>query len=150
MSLRINNNIPAINALRNLDETNQKLARSLERLSSGFKINRGADSPAGLVISEQMKAQLAGLNQAIANSELDNAMIQTTEGALTEVNNLLIRMRQLSLQAANESANDDAALESIQLEIKNGLSSLSRLAQSAQFGKKKLLDGSTGVSGRPL
>jgi flagellin len=147
MSLRINNNIPALNSLRNLDETNKKLSQSLERLSSGFKINRGADSPAGLVISEQMKAQLAAVNQAIANSELDNAMIQTTEGALTEVNNLLIRMRQLSLQAANESANDEASLEAIQVEINNGLSSLARLAESAQFGKKKLLDGSTGVSG---
>ena len=91
MTLRINNNIPALNSLRNLAETNQRLAQSLERLSSGFQINKGADSPAGLLISEQMRAQLAGLNQAIANSELDNSMIQTTEGALSEVNSLLIR-----------------------------------------------------------
>ncbi|MEE8396934.1 MAG: flagellin [bacterium] len=147
MTLRINNNIPALNSLRHMAETNQRLARSLERLSSGFKINKGADSPAGLLISEQMRAQLAGLNQAIANSELDNAMIQTTEGALGEVNNLLIRMRQLSLQAANEGASDQAALEAAQMEIDNGLQSLARIAQTAQFGKRKLLDGSTGVSG---
>ena len=147
MSLRINNNIPAVNALRNLDETNKRLAESLARLSSGFRINKGADSPAGLVISEQMRAQLAGLNQAIANSELDNAMIQTTEGALSEVNNLLIRMRQLALQAANEGANDEAMLEATQAEIENGIKSLARLGQTAQFGKKKLLDGSTGLSG---
>ncbi|MCZ6556452.1 MAG: flagellin [SAR324 cluster bacterium] len=147
MALRINNNIPALKALRNLDETSRSLADSLERLSSGFKINKGADNPAGLIISEQMRAQLAGLNQAIANSELDNTMIQTTEGALTEVNNLLIRMRQLALQAANEGANDEATLEAAQLEIDNGISSLARIAESAQFGKKKLLDGSTGISG---
>lgn len=147
MVLRINNNIPALKSLRNLDETSRKLADSLERLSSGFKINKGADNPAGLIISEQMRAQIAGLNQAIANSELDNTMIQTTEGALTEVNNLLIRMRQLALQAANEGAGDASTLEAAQTEIDNGLSSLARIAESAQFGKRKLLDGSTGISG---
>lgn len=147
MTLRINNNIPALKSLRHLDETSRNLADSLERLSSGFKINKGADNPAGLIISEQMRAQLAGLNQAIANSELDNAMIQTTEGALTEVNGLLIRMRQLALQAANEGANDAATLEAAQLEIDNGIASLARIAETAQFGKRKLLDGSTGISG---
>ena len=147
MTLRINNNVPALKSLRNLDETSRSLADSLERLSSGFKINKGADNPAGLIISEQMRAQIAGLNQAIANSELDNTMIQTTEGALTEVNNLLIRIRQLSLQAANEGAGDTATLEAAQQEIDNGISSLSRLAETAQFGKRKLLDGSTGISG---
>lgn len=147
MVLRINNNIPALKSLRNLDETSRKLADSLEKLSSGFKINKGADDPAGLIISEQMRAQVAGLNQAIANSELDNTMIQTTEGALTEVNNLLIRMRQLALQAANEGAGDASTLEAAQTEIDNGLASLARIAESAQFGKRKLLDGSTGVSG---
>jgi len=147
MTLRINNNIPAMRSLRNLAETNEKLAQSLERLSSGFKINKGADSPAGLLVSEQMRAQLAGLNQAIANSELDNTMIQTTEGALTEVNNLLIRMRALALQAANEGASDASTLDAAQMEIDNGLQSLARIAQTAQFGKRKLLDGSTGLSG---
>ena len=147
MTLRINNNIPAMRGLRNLAETSDRLSQSLERLSSGFKINKGADNPAGLVISEQMRAQLAGLNQAIANSELDNSMIQTTEGALTEVNGLLIRIRQLALQAANEGANDANTLLAVQQEINNGLSSLARLAETAQFGKRKLLDGTTGVSG---
>ena len=147
MSLRINNNIPAVNALRNLDETNKKLAESLARLSSGFRINKGADSPAGLVISEQMRAQLAGLNQAIANSELDNAMIQTTEGALTEVNNLLIRMRQLALQAANEGANDARMLAADQAEVDNSLDTIDRIALTSQFGTRTLFDGSNGPSG---
>jgi len=150
MSLRINHNISALTALRNLDETDRNLARSLERLSSGFRINKGADSPAGLVISEQMRGQIAGLNQAIANGELATAMVRTTEGALTEINNLLIRMRQLALHANNEGANDAKALEADQLEIDNAVDTIRRIATTAQFGTKRLLDGSSGISGEAL
>jgi len=84
MSLRINHNLAALNANRNLNETNSALSKSMQRLSSGYRINQGADDPAGLVISEQFRAQIAGLNRAIGNSEGSINMIQTAEGALTE------------------------------------------------------------------
>ncbi len=147
MALRINNNIAAQKALRFLGENDRKLVKSLERLSSGFRINSGADDPAGLVISERMRAQIAGVNQAIANTELATAMVQTTEGALGEINNLLIRMRELALAANNEGANDVRALEANQIEIANAIESIQRISSNTQFGTRKLLDGSSGVGG---
>lgn len=143
MVLRINTNIAAVNTARNLSETDRKLAESLERLSSGFRINRGADDPAGLVISEQMRGQIAGLNQAIANSEQAATMVQTAEGALTEANNTLIRMRELALHAANEGATDAKAQEADQIEVAAGLESIARIASQTRFGTRPLLDGSS-------
>jgi len=147
MVLRINTNIAAVNTARNLSETDRKLAESLERLSSGFRINRGADDPAGLVISEQMRGQIAGLNQAIANSEQAATMVQTAEGALTEANNTLIRIRELALHAANEGATDVKAQEADQIEVAAGLESIARIASQTRFGTRPLLDGSSGISG---
>lgn len=147
MTLRINNNIAALSSQRRLAENDRKLTQSLERLASGFKINRAADSPAGLVVSEQLRGQIAGLNQAIANGESATAMVQTTEASLSEINNLLIRVRQLALHASNVGANDQTALEADQLEISNSIEAISRIARESQFGKKNLLDGSTGVTG---
>ena len=147
MSLRINNNIAASRSLRALQENDQKLTRSLERLSTGFRINRASDSPSGLVVSEQLRGQIAGLNQAIANSETATTIVQTTEGALTEINNLLIRMRGLALDAANTGGNDQNAVEADQLEIQNALDAIQRTSNLARFGTKKLLDGSTGITG---
>ncbi len=147
MVLRINTNIAAVKTVRNLSETDRKLAESLERLSSGFRINRGADNPAGLVISEQMRGQIAGLNQAIANSELAATMVQTAEGALTEANNTLIQIRELALHAANEGATDEKAQEADQIEVAAGLESIARIASLTRFGTRPLLDGSSGISG---
>ncbi len=147
MSLRINQNISAINTTRNLVENDKALSRSLEKLSSGMKINRAADSPANLIISEQMRAQIAGLNQAVDNSETAISMVQTTESALVEVSNLLVSMRQLAIHAANEGVNDENMLAIDQLELNNALDTIDRLSANAQFGKKKLLDGSTGANG---
>jgi flagellin len=147
MSLRINQNISAINTQRHLVENDRMLTRSLEKLSSGMKINRAADSPANLIISEQMRAQIAGLNQAVDNSETAVSMVQTTEAALVEVSNLLVSMRQLSIHAANEGANDENMLAIDQLELINALDTIDRLSANAAFGKKKLLDGSTGANG---
>jgi len=141
MSLRINNNVAAINAHRNLLLTTSNLSKSMEKLSSGYRINRAADNPAGLVISEQFRAQIAGLNQAIANSEGSINMIQTAEGALNEINNLLVSMRELAIHAANEGFNDTAQLEADQAEINNALKTIDRIAANTQFGTKKLLDG---------
>lgn len=150
MTLRINTNIAALKGVRHLEETDRKLADSLQRLASGFKINKGSDNPAGLVVSEQMRGQIVGLNQAIENSELAMSTVQTTEGALTEVNNLLIRMRQLALQAVNEGGNDRNTLEANQNEIADALATINRIARNTQFGNRKLLDGSGGVSGEAI
>jgi flagellin len=141
MSLRINNNIAAINAHRNLTLTTRQLSSSMEKLSSGYRINRASDNPAGLVISEQFRAQIAGLNQAIANSEGSINMIQTAEGALNEISNLLASMRQLAIHAANEGFNDVDQLAADQAEISNAIATIDRIAANTQFGTKKLLDG---------
>ena len=142
MSLRINNNIAAINAHRNLMQTTGQLSSSMEKLSSGYRINRASDNPAGLVISEQFRAQIAGLGRAIENSEGSINMIQTAEGALNEINSLLVSMRELAIHAANEGFNDVDQLAADQAEIANAIKTIDRIAANTQFGTKKLLDGS--------
>ncbi len=142
MALRINHNLTALNAHRNLVLNTDNLASSMEKLSSGFRINKGSDDPAGLVISEQFRAQIAGLNRAIENSEGSINMIQTAEGALTEISNLLISMRELAIHAANEGFTDANQLAADQAEIDNAIKTIDRIAATTQFGTKKLLDGS--------
>ncbi len=142
MSLRINNNIAAINGHRNLLKNSDQVSKSLERLSSGLRINRAADDAAGLIISEQMRAQLGGLDQAIANSEQAVTMIQTAEGALDEVNTLLNKARSLAIHAANAGLNDTNQLIADQTELDNIVDSVNRIANNTQFGTKKILDGS--------
>ncbi|HWR83219.1 MAG TPA: hypothetical protein VN285_07945, partial [Candidatus Deferrimicrobium sp.] len=142
MALRINHNLAALNAHRNLSNTTNGLESSMEKLSSGFRINKGADNPAGLVISEQFRAQIAGLNSAIENSEGSINMIQTAEGALTEISNLLVSMRELAIHAANEGFNDADQLAADQAEIDNAIKTIDRIASNTQFGTKKLIDGS--------
>lgn len=147
MVLRINHNIAALNGARLLVENGTKLKKSLEQLSSGMRINRAADGPAALIISEQMRSQIGGVTQAIDNAETGITMVQTTEAAMTEVTSLLTKVRQLAVAAANEGANDENMLEADQLELENALDSIDRIAINAQFGVKKLLDGSTGANG---
>ena len=147
MVLRINHNIAALNGERQLVENGIRLKKSLEKLSSGMRINRAADGPAALIISEQMRSQIAGLNQAVDNAETGITMVQTTEAAMTEVTSLLTKIRQLAVHAANEGANDENMLAADQLELENALDSIDRIAINAQFGQKKLLDGSTGANG---
>src|SRR5919205_2549595 len=103
MGLRINQNIAALNAYRNLSVTNSQMSKSLERLSSGYRINRAADDAAGLAISEGLRAQIGGLNVAARNAQDGISVIQTAEGALTEVHSILQRMRDLAVQAGNDS-----------------------------------------------
>ncbi len=143
MALRINHNITALDAWRNLTITTRKMSTTMEKLSSGFRVNRAADDPAGLVISEQFRAQIAGLNRAVQNSEASINMIQTAEGALNEINNLLVGMRELAIHAANEGVNDENQLAADQAEISNAIATIDRIAANTQFGTKKLLDGST-------
>ena len=144
MSLRVNTNIPAINTHRNLTINNTAQAKSMERLSSGLKINQGADGPASLVISERLRAQTAGLKQAMDNSEAGISLVQTAEAALDEVSSALINARQLAVHAANEAVNDEFMLRADQQEIDNILSTVNRIARNTQFGSKTLLDGSKG------
>jgi flagellin len=147
MSLRINHNISALNTHRQLVTNDRMLSRSLEKLSSGMRINRAADQPAGLIISEQMRAQIAGLKQAVDNSETAISMVQTSEAALTEVSNLLVSMKQLAIHAANEGVNDENMLEADQLELENSLDTIDRITAEAGFGKKRLLDGTQAANG---
>lgn len=147
MAMRVNTNIAALNALRHLNHTEKSTARTLERLASGRKLNRAADGPASLVISEQMKAQISSLGQAISNSETSISMLQTAEGALNEVSSILINLRQLAVHAANEATNDVRMLEADQHEVENLLDTLHRIANNTQFGTRNLLDGSNAVSG---
>ena len=147
MNMRINHNVGAINTHRNLQEAQHDLSKTLEKLSSGLDINRASEGPAKLVISEQMRAQIAGLNQAIDNSETAVSLIQTTEANMAEINNLLVSIRQLAIHAANEGVNDEVMLQADQREIDNALHTIDRISKQAQFGTRRLLDGSNGASG---
>jgi flagellin len=141
MSLRINHNIAAMNSNYNLQQTTDALSKSMAKLSSGYRINAASDDPAGLVISEQFRAQIAGLNKAIDNSNGSVSMVQTAEGALTEISNLLVSMRELAIHAANQGFNDSNQLAADQAEIANSLKTIDRIAANTQFGTKKLLNG---------
>lgn len=147
MGLSIANNVASLNAQSNLNRANSALTKSVERLSSGLKINRGSDGPAALVISEKQRAQIAGLQQAIENSEKAVSLVQTAEGALTEINSLLVKVRSLAIDSANAGVNDDDALAANQAEIANALDTINRIAENTQFGTKKLLNGNAGTTG---
>ena len=151
MSLRINNNVESLNAHRHLINNDKQLSKSIERLSSGQKINRGADGPASLVISEGMRAQIGSLQQATDNNEAAISLVQTAEGALNEVSKLLVDMRQRAVSAANLGINDQNSVNASQKEIENALEAIDRISQNTQFGSKNLLDGSNlDAQGNPL
>lgn len=145
MGLRINQNIAAMNAYRNLSVTDGQMAKSLEKLSSGFRINRAADDAAGLSISEGLRSQVGGLKIAVRNAQDGISLVQTAEGALTEVHSLLQRARDLSVQAANTGSNSVEARAAAQVEAQQILAEINRISSATEFGGKKLLDGS--VSG---
>lgn len=138
---RINNNISAINSNRNLRATSADLQRSLERLSSGLRINRAADDAAGLTISENLRSQINGLNQAIDNSSTAINLVNTAEGALIETTNRLQRIRTLAIQAANTGTNDSVALQAIQDEIETSIAEITRIGSDTQFATRRLLNG---------
>jgi flagellin len=147
MPLTITNKVASLTAQTNLGRSQSMLTTSLERLSTGLKINRGADGPAALVISEQQRAQISGIQTAIANTQKAVAMVQTTEGSLNEINNLLVQARSLALDSANSGVVDSNALQANQTELTNVLATIDRIASNTQFGTKKVLDGSAGFSG---
>ena len=142
--MRIYHNIPALFAYNAVNSTNEALQKSINKLSTGLRINSAADDAAGLAISEKMRAQVRGLDQAVSNSQDGISMIQTAEGALNETHSILQRMRELSVQAANDTlTSQDRGY--IQLEIDQLKEEITRIATTTQFNKKKLLDGSASA-----
>jgi flagellin len=142
VGLRINQNIAAMNAYRNLSVTDGQLSKSLEKLSSGFRINRAADDAAGLSISEGLRAQTNGLKVAVRNAQDGISVVQTAEGALTESHSILQRMRELAVQAANTGAADTASRDAAELEVNQLASELTRISDTTRYGSTALLDGS--------
>ncbi len=141
MGLSVNTNIAALNAYRNLSSTQNDLSKSLEKLSSGLRINRAADDAAGLAISEGLRAQIGGTTQAVRNAQDGISVVQTAEGALTETHSILQRMRTLAVQASNDGGLSGNAKKNIQDEIGQLQTELTRIADTTQFNGKKLLDG---------
>ncbi|MGI6096703.1 MAG: flagellin, partial [Dethiobacteria bacterium] len=130
--MRINQNLSALNAYRNLVNTDNALNRNLERLSSGLRINRAADDAAGLAISEKMRGQIRGLNQAIRNAQDGISLIQTAEGALNETHAILQRMRELAVQSATDTNTPEDRAE-IQKEIDQLAEELTRIGETTEF-----------------
>ena len=145
MSLRINNNIESMNAHRNLLKNDRALSKSLERLASGQKVNRAADDPAALVISEHMRAQVSGMEQAIRNNEVAISLVQTAEGSMNEISSILVSFRQRAISAANVGASDRDMIDANQAEIENALASIDRVVSTTQFGHYRLLDGTNAA-----
>ena len=146
MELQINTNISALNSLRNLQNVNNAVSSSIQKLSSGLRINTAADDPSGLIISEGLRAQVDGLNQAISNSQEAGNVIKTAEGALSTVSDLLRNVRTLAVHAANTGVNDAVAVQADQTQIQSAIQSIERIAEQTQFGNKKLLDGTSGTT----
>lgn len=144
--MRINNNATASSAYVNLSAANKAVTSSIEKLSSGFRINRAADDAAGLVISEKLRAQVNGTNVAIRNAQDGIGVIQTADGALNEVGNILQRMRDLAMHAGS-GATDSAGRAADQAEYNALKSEVTRISSTTKFGTQNLLDGSFGVTG---
>src|ERR671920_1797082 len=145
MSLRIQNNVEAFNAHRNLSGTEGRVARSMERLSSGYRINRAADDAAGLAISERLRGQIGGLDQAQRNVQDAVSLVQTAEGSLTEVHAMLHRIRDLAVQYKNGSLST-ADRNAIQSEVNQLASEIERIGSSAEFNGIKLLNAASTLS----
>lgn len=144
--LSLINNLSALTAENNLSNSNNALNTSLQRLSSGLRINSGADDPAGLVISQVQQAQMSGLQAAITNTSNATNVVQTADGGLNEINALLVQIRGLAVSASNSGATDSNMLAADQAQITNALQTITRIATSTQYGKNQLLDGSHASS----
>ncbi|PKG22078.1 flagellin N-terminal helical domain-containing protein [Niallia nealsonii] len=142
--MRINHNIAALNTYNKLSSANAAQSKSMEKLSSGLRINSAADDAAGLAISEKMRSQIRGLDQASANAQDGISMIQTAEGALSETQDILQRMRELGVQSSNDT-NTDEDRTSIQTEISQLKDEIDRIGNTTEFNTKKLIDGSIGA-----
>jgi len=140
--MRINTNITAMNTYTQYTKNNNKIANSVSKLSSGYAINSAADNAAGLAISEKMRAQIRGLNQAATNSQDAISLIQTAEGALSSSTEILQRMRELAVQASNDTNENKIDREALQDEFSQLQSELDDISKTTSFNKKNLLDGS--------
>ena len=141
MGLYVNTNVASLNARRALNNTTGSISKSFARLASGLRINTAKDDAAGLQISSRLDSQVRGLNQAVRNTNDGISLAQTVEGALDESGNILQRMRELSVQAANDT-NTQSDRESIQAEVDQLISELDRIATTTTFNNQKVLDGS--------
>ncbi len=140
--MRIQHNINALNSLRQLGMNNTNTGKNIEKLSSGYKINRAGDDAAGLAISEKMRSQIRGLDMAAKNADDGISMIQTAEGALNETHSILQRMRELAVQSASDT-NTEADRAELQKENEALISEIDRIAQNTEFNTQKLLDTTT-------
>lgn len=149
MPLVINTNLASLNAQRNLAANTEALNKSVQRLSSGLRINTAADDAAGLSISERLRAAIRSINQATRNSQDGISLLQTAEGGLTEIGNILTRMRELAEQAAN-GALDSTARSALDTEYQQLISEINRISSVTEFNGVKLIDGSQSSSGIAL
>ena len=146
MGMVVRSNIMAVNAQRQLGMNNSQVGKALEKLSSGYRINRAGDDASGLAISEKMKAQIKGLDTASLNSQDGISLVQTAEGALTEVHNMLNRMTELATRAAN-GINEDSNRASLQKDVAKLQEEIDRISEGTNFNNLKLLDGSQTYAG---
>ncbi len=149
MGLRINQNTAAVNSYRNLSITDGQMSKSLEKLSSGFRINRAADDAAGLAISEKLRGQVRGLDAAAGNAQNAVSLIQTAEGALNETTSILQRMRELAVQAGNDT-NTASDRDKIDAELDQLTAEVTRIAGQTEFNTQKLIDGSQSTAATGL
>jgi len=140
--MRINHNIAALNTHRQLNNATTNQSKSMEKLASGLRINRAADDAAGLSISEKMRGQIRGLEQASKNAQDGISLIQTAEGAMNEISDILIRVKELAVQKANETYNDEDTAN-IDLEMDALIETASHIETNTKFNGKTVLDGST-------
>ncbi len=144
--MRLNHNALAYTANNNLNAINRNLTKSMERLSSGYKVNKSSDDPAAKAISQRMQAQLRGLDRAVNNSNDGISLIQTAEGALDEIHSILARMRELAVRAANETYEEDDR-DAMQDEIKQLQEEIDRISDTTDFNGRKLLNGELNKKG---
>ncbi|MBL7650359.1 MAG: flagellin, partial [Candidatus Hydrogenedentes bacterium] len=138
---RINSNIQSLQAINKLGRNNNELATRLERLSSGLRINRGKDDPAGLIASETLRSEIEGIRTAVDNTSRANNVINTAEGSLNEVSSLLLELQSLTIEAANRGALSDQEVAANQLQVDAILNSINRISNTTQFNGIKLLNG---------
>lgn len=146
MSFRINTNTQAMNALRNLTMTGTEANRSMQRLTTGLRINSAGDDPAGLIASESFRSQISGIDQAVRNNQDATNYAKTAEGALSEVNKLLTDARSLAVASGNGATLTDAQRQANQQQLNSIVNSINRISAQTSFGSKRLLDGSAGLS----
>ena len=139
---RINTNIPSLQAMTTYSKNSAELNTHLQRLSTGLRINAGKDDPSGLIASENLRSEIQGINQAVSNTQRADNVINTAEGALSEVSSLLLSMQSLTNQAANTGALSDDEIKANQLQVDSILNSINRIANTTQFNGVKLLNGS--------